>query len=375
MSAVGGDLECPGPLIALMALVMPCAAAGPPRRRGILSRQTIRLIVPSDVGGGYDLMPDLFATHFRRHVPREPAIWCRNSGPAVACWRPIGCSNIAPKMVWLWPLSAWRAVLFRSSATRTRSFPDQVQLARSFKRPKSARTTLFHSAKAQTMADAFKDSIVLGGSGPNDSETYPYLMNTRSEPGSRRVWLGPTLPLFWRWSAASRRRYRSWSIGEVGAAAWVGDSRLRVLVQFARTRASDLPEVPLVTDLGENHGSMWNVILAMARFGRPVTAPPGIAPELTKAMPQGLHGTVADPAFVAEMSAGGASCRPRTAKHAAPADEVAATPPETLTKAHRLTRRASRVRGNLLRRSPRRRGPITAVFQPNDDTSETNSSR
>jgi len=47
-------------------------------------------------------------------------------------------------------------------------FPDQVQLARQL-HGRNRLDHALHSAKAQTMADAFKDSIVLGGSGPNDT--------------------------------------------------------------------------------------------------------------------------------------------------------------------------------------------------------------
>jgi hypothetical protein len=33
--------------------------------------------------------------------------------------------------------------------------------------------TIWHTAKVKSMADAFRETAVLGGSGPNASETYP----------------------------------------------------------------------------------------------------------------------------------------------------------------------------------------------------------
>ena len=35
-------------------------------------------------------------------------------------------------------------------------------------------TAMWHTAKVKTFEDAFTETAVLGGSGPNDSETYPF---------------------------------------------------------------------------------------------------------------------------------------------------------------------------------------------------------
>jgi hypothetical protein len=114
-------------------------------------------------------------------------------------------------------------------------------------------------------------------------------------------------------------------------------------VQFARTRAPDLPDVPLVTDFvkTDEHKLMWNVILAMAQVGRPVTAPPGIAPELTKMLRKAFTDTVRDPAFVAEMERGRRELSPEDGETMQRLlDEVSATTPETLTKLIGYTRRS-----------------------------------
>ncbi len=81
-------------------------------------------------------------------------------------------------------------------------------------------TTIWHTAKAQTMADAFKDTVVLGGSGPNDSETYPHLMNNTIGTKFRVVsrlsrQLGGVSG---DGARRGRRRHRLLVVGEVGAA-------------------------------------------------------------------------------------------------------------------------------------------------------------
>src|SRR6185295_18567154 len=58
------------PLVVLMAVAMALVAVAVPAGGEEFYRgKTIRLIVPSDVGGGYDLYARTFATHLRRHVP------------------------------------------------------------------------------------------------------------------------------------------------------------------------------------------------------------------------------------------------------------------------------------------------------------------
>ena len=46
-------------------------------------------------------------------------------------------------------------------------------------------TTMWHTAKVKTFEDVLKETAVLGGSGPNDSETYPFLMNNTIGTNSR----------------------------------------------------------------------------------------------------------------------------------------------------------------------------------------------
>jgi hypothetical protein len=71
------------------------------------------------------------------------------------------------------------------------------------------------------------------------------------------------------------------------------------IVQIAKTRHPDLPQVPLIMDYVKTpeNKAMWNVILAMASVGRPVTAPPGIPAELTRTLRAAFTATMKGPRF------------------------------------------------------------------------------
>src|SRR5205823_4106461 len=262
-------------------------------------------IVPSDVGGGYDAYARTFAQHVRRRIPGEPSIVVQNmpggGGLLAANW----LNNVAPKDglaialfqrgVPFYPFFGDKNALF--SPTRLNwigSFNAEIGV-----------TTLWHTAKARTFADAFKSTIVLGGSGPNDSETYPNLMNNTIGTKFRVVsgYRANTAVLLAMERGEVEGVTGSWSSMKAERPNWLRDRQVRVLVQIAPTKHRDLPDVPLIMDYvrRDEDKAMWNVILAMATAGRPIAAPPETPPELIKILRAAFAATLNDPAFVAEM--------------------------------------------------------------------------
>src|SRR5437870_2976961 len=137
-------------------------------------------------------------------------------------------------------------------------------------------TTVWHSAKVTSMEGAFKDTVVLGGSGPNDSETYPNLMNNTIGTKFRVVagYRANTAVLLAMERGEVEGVTGSWSSMKVERPNWLRDKKVSIIVQIGRTKHADLPDVPLIMDFVKKHEhrAMWNVILAMATVGRPVTA-------------------------------------------------------------------------------------------------------
>src|SRR5258708_38379142 len=65
----------PIPVFAVLATI---AATSPVAADDFYRGKTLRLIVPSDVGGGYDSYGRTLAQYFRKHIPGEPAIVVQN---------------------------------------------------------------------------------------------------------------------------------------------------------------------------------------------------------------------------------------------------------------------------------------------------------
>src|SRR5262249_13852147 len=249
-----------------------------------------------------------FATYFRKHVPGEPTIIVQNMPGGGGLLAGNWLFNVAPKdglVIGLIQRGLPFYPLFGDP--NAKYVPIQFNWLGSFA-AEIGSTTVWHTAKAQRMEDTFKETVVLGGSGPNDSETYSHLMNNTIGTRFRIVsgYRANTAVFLAMERGEVEGVTGSWSSVKSERPNWVRDKQVRVLVQFARTRAPDLPDVPLVTDFvkTDEHKAMWNVMLAMAEVGRPVTAPPGTSPELTKVLRKAFMDTVTDPAFIAEMERG-----------------------------------------------------------------------
>jgi len=336
---------CARLLSVLAVLALWPAAHGTAVAEDFYRGKTLRLIVPSDVGGGYDSYARTFAQHVRRHIPGEPAIVVQNmpggGGLLSANW----LYNVAPKDGLAIALFQRGVPFYPFLGDKNALFsPTQFNWIGSFN-SETGVTTLWHTAKAQTLADAFNSTIVLGGSGPNDSETYPNLMNNTIGTKFRIVsgYRANTAVLLAMERGEVEGVTGSWSSLKAERPNWLRDRQVRLLVQIAKIRHRDLPDVPLIMDFVSKaeDKAMWNVMGAMATVGRPVAAPPGTPAELVKILRSAFAATMKDTVFAAEMERTRRELTPETGEVMQQMlEEVAATPTATLTKLIAYTRRS-----------------------------------
>ena len=334
-----------GLVLALAVLAVLSAATGTAAAEDFYRGKTLRLIVPSDVGGGYDSYARTFAQHVRRHIPGEPTIIVQNmpggGGLLSANW----LYNVAPKDGLTMALIQRGVPFYPFFGDKNALFaPTKFNWIGSFNAETGA-TTVWHSAKVTSMEGAFKDTVVLGGSGPNDSETYPNLMNNTIATKFRIVsgYRANTAVLLAMERGEVEGVTGSWSSMKAERPNWLRDRQVRVLVQIAKTRHRDLPDVPLIMDYvrRDEDKAMWNVMLAMATAGRPIAAPPETPPELVKILRAAFAATLKDPAFVAEMERTRRELTPESGEVMQQLlEDVAATPAATLAKLIAFTRRS-----------------------------------
>jgi tripartite-type tricarboxylate transporter receptor subunit TctC len=322
---------------AIVAVSLLCAAASAAGAEDFYRGKTIKLIVPSAPGGGYDSYGRTLAQYLTKHIPGEPAVVVQNmpggGGLTGANW----LFNIAPK-------DGLAIGLLQRGVPFYPFFGDKNAMFEPLKfnwlgsiTAEAGAVTVFHTSKAQKMDDAFKSEIVLGGSGPNDSETYPHLMNNTIGTKFRIVsgYKSNTETLLAIERGEVEGLSGSWSSMKSNRPNWVKDKQVRPLVQIAKVRQPDLPDVPLIMDFVKKDEDriMWTVALSMAQAGRPVAAPPGVPADLVKILRKAFNDTMKDPDFIADMERTRRDVSPETGESMVKLlEEVAAFPSATLSK-------------------------------------------
>ena len=328
--------------LAITAAVV--AASGPAVAADFYQGKTLRLVVSSDTGGGYDAYARTFATYLRRHIPGEPTIIVQNmpgaGGMAAANWT----FNVAPKDGTVLLLHQ-RGIPFHPYLGEKNAMfvPTDFNWIGSFN-SETGITAMWHTAKVKTFEDVFKETAVLGGSGPNDSETYPFLMNNTI--GTKFRIVSGYKSNVTAWLAMERGEVEgvsgSWASLKANRPQWIREKHVNLIVQVDRQKHVDLPDVPLLLDYVKTpeHRTMWNVMIAMAAMGRPLAMPHGVPAEQVDTLRAAFAATMKDPAYLAEMQKSNRELSPIGGEEMqGMMREVAAVPRETLVKLNSWIRR------------------------------------
>lgn len=118
---------------------------------------------------------------------------------------------------------------------------------------------------------------------------------------------------------------------------------VRVLYQTGSKRDARLKDVPTFNELMDKHNTsspmrqLVKVINASDEFGRPIVAPPGVAPDRLKILREAFNKAVNDPALLAEAEKRRLDMDPSTGEELdSLAKDVMTAPPAIVEKAKSL---------------------------------------
>jgi tripartite-type tricarboxylate transporter receptor subunit TctC len=96
----------------------------------------------------------------------------------------------------------------------------------------------------------------------------------------------------------------SWSVARSGNKEQIDDGSLKIILQVALGRHPQLPDVPLVTDFVKTAADRQVLELIFSRnsMGRPLLAPPGLAPAVATALRHGVAHAMRDSDLIAEAA-------------------------------------------------------------------------
>lgn len=265
----------------------------------------LHLIVGSDPGGGYDTYARSLARHLERHLPGKPKMVVQNMQGAGGLVATNWLYNKAPKDGTYFGMPQRGTPFLAFFGKQGPQFdPVKFNWLGSLNNETGV-ITVWHTTPVKTIEDAMKTEVLIGGSGPNDTETFPALMNNTIGTKFRIIsgypsTTGITLAME---RGEVQGLSQSWSSFKSEKPEWVRDKTLTTLVQISSTKHPDLPDVPTVMEYVKDpeHKAIWNIMLAQKAMGRPFAAPPDVPQDRVQALRSAFAGTARDPLFMKDM--------------------------------------------------------------------------
>ena len=275
--------------------------------------KTIRIVIGSSTGGGYDLWARVLARYYGKYIPGNPTILVQNMPGAASIVATNYLSNVAKpdgltlgailpaiyfdqlvgrpevkfdfaKIAWIGSPEQNDIIHYMRADSPYRSI-DDIRKAKEPPRCGSSGTgtTGFYIPRLLDEVLGTKHTIVSGY--PGGSE-----IDLAVERGEVHCW-SPLVATFF-----GREPYISWH----------KKGFVRVLLQTNRKRDSRLADVPTIYELMDQYKTpeagkrLTRVILVAPTLGRPIAVTPGIPPDRLKLLREAYLKTLKDPELVAE---------------------------------------------------------------------------
>jgi tripartite-type tricarboxylate transporter receptor subunit TctC len=267
--------------------------------------KTIRLVVGTPPGGGYDTYGRLVARYLPDYLPGHPTVIVVNMPGA------SGMNAVS----WLYSQAPRDGTVI---ATFNKSQPFYQALGEAGARFKTQElswigslsqapdlVSVWHTAAVNSIADATRKPVIMGADSGGTMTLYPALLNAT---------LGTRFKIVTGY-AGSAAVYHAIEIGEVEGVgsvpwtswkathpSWVENHEIIPLVQVGLKKDPDLPDVPRLVDLARNdeQRALFTFVSAPAAIERPFAAPPGLPPELLGAYRSAFADMTQAAAFRAE---------------------------------------------------------------------------
>jgi tripartite-type tricarboxylate transporter receptor subunit TctC len=266
--------------------------------------RTVEMVVGTNPGGGYDLYGRLIGRAIGKHIPGAPVVVVKNMPGAGHLKMTNWLYNVAPKDGTVMGTVPQAIAIEQALGTEgiqydARKFTWIGRVA-----PVVEVTYTWHTSPTKTLEDARKRETVMGGSGAA-SPTVFYLKALNQLAGTRFRIIA-SYPSNNDTNLAMQRGEveggsKAWASMKVDNADWLRDKQVNILVQYAEQRSPDLPNVPLMMELGRNDDERKALQLFAQgnTMGRSIMATPGIPADRVAALRKAFMATMNDPDLIA----------------------------------------------------------------------------
>jgi tripartite-type tricarboxylate transporter receptor subunit TctC len=266
----------------------------------------VNVIIGYGVGGGYDQYTRVLSRYMGDHIPGKPTLVVQNMPGAGSRKAANWLYNVAPKdgsvLASLGQNTPTDQVLGRPGikfdASKFNWIGNMVVVNNTL--------AVWHTTGVKTIEDATKKELAIGATGASSpSVLYPQVSNNllgtkfkiiSGYPG------GGDINLAMERGEVDGRGSNSWASWKSTKSEWLRDKKVNILFQVGLDREEDLPNVPLLSELGktEEDRRVLEVISADVAIGRPILTTPDVPKDRVAALRKAFDDTLKDPAFKAE---------------------------------------------------------------------------
>lgn len=315
--------------------------------KGFYDGKSVILTVGSSPGGGYDGYARFLARHWGKFIPGKPKFVVKNM-PGAGSLKSINyIYNVAPRdgshVAGIQNGIAFEP-LFKVMGKGKEAKFDPMKLNWIGATTKETSVmVVWHKTPFKSVADLKGKRVLTGSSGHSTSyAVFPRLMNATMGTNIRVVTgyngtSGIVLALErgeihamtgWDYSSLSSRKGQ-----------WLRDKKVRVLVQFAKTKHPKMPNVPLASSLTTNkvNREVLELIAARQDLGRPYVAPPKVPAGRLKMLRGGYQAMLKDAGVLKEAAKLRIEVNPSTAAQCAAVIKAAyAAPSSVVARARKI---------------------------------------
>lgn len=276
---------------------------------------TIRLIVATPAGGPYDNHARLLARHLSDHIPGHPTIVVENLAGATGMLAANYVYNIAPQDgTVLANLHNMLPLIKALGQSDVKVDPARFNWIGNMAREVGDVIVTTKSA-VKTIEDAKHTTAVIGAPSPMAlGAIYPRVMNYVLKTKFRVVtgYDGAAgVEHAMEQGEVEGDAGDTWFSGQGNTYEWYKAAKIRVLVQIGN-RTPDLPNVPLLVDLGSNSDdkALLELFSAPYTIGKPTAMGSKVPADRVAALRAAYVATMQDPAFLADAKKLGVDVAP-----------------------------------------------------------------
>ena len=296
-------------LLSILAAGWPGAALSQQSVEDFYRGKKIDMIIGYSPGGTYDLYARLVARHLGDFIPGKPLIIPRNmpgaGSRAAANW----IYNVAPKDGSVLATADQSLALQQAAGDKRLSFDTTKFIYIGNPNVENNVTASWYTSGIKTIDDAKKREVTAGATGGSTSSQYPKAMNALIGTKFKIVLGYPggnDVNLALERGEVEVRGSNSWTSFKTTRPDWIAEKKVNILVQIGLAKAPDLPDVPLLMDLGANDADkqLLRVMSASTAIGRPIFTTPGVPAERVTALRKAFETMVRDPGFIEDAKRG-----------------------------------------------------------------------